>query len=195
MSTFFSRYIWRPVSRTRRSCASSGYHTEVPVKKCNMLTTLPAQIELCRLNDIEDFFNFNNENIDCNYWKLVNLSKRILVDMSLTSVHHGHIRLLKKAADLGHVVVALTSDEEIQKTKGFLPTLCYEHRKEIALAIRYVDEVIMSKWLIDEHFLDTHKIDFLVHGSDNQNPVPKNRLILFSRTEGISSEVLRNSAG
>jgi hypothetical protein len=35
----------------------------------------------------------------------------------------------------------------------------------------------------------------LVHGSDNQNPVPKNRLILFSRTEGISSEVLRNSDG
>ncbi|MAB64575.1 MAG: cytidyltransferase, partial [Marinovum sp.] len=29
--------------------------------------------------------------------------------MSLTSVHHGHIRLLKKAADLGRVVVALTS--------------------------------------------------------------------------------------
>ena len=115
--------------------------------------------------------------------------------MSLTSVHHGHIRLLKKAADLGHVVVALTSDEEIQKTKGFLPSLCYEHRKEIALAIRYVDEVIMSKWLIDEHFLDTHKIDFLVHGSDNQNPVPKNRLILFPRTEGISSEVMRNSDG
>ena len=56
--------------------------------------------------------------------------------MSLTSVHHGHIRLLKKAADLGHVVVALTSDEEIQKTKGFLPTLRYEHRQEIALALR-----------------------------------------------------------
>ena len=37
------------------------------LKKCNMLTTLPAQIELCRLNDIEDFFNFNIENIDCNY--------------------------------------------------------------------------------------------------------------------------------
>ena len=115
--------------------------------------------------------------------------------MSLTSVHHGHIRLLKKAADLGHVVVALTSDEEIRKAKGFLPTLCYEHRKEIALAIRYVDEVIMSKWLIDEHFLNANKIDFLVHGSDNQNPVPKNRLILFSRTEGISSELLRNSDG
>ena len=121
------------------------------------------------------------------------MSKRILVDMSLTSVHHGHIRLLKKAADLGRVVVALTNDEEIQKSKGFSPTLCFEHRKEIALAIRYVDEVVESKWLIDEAFLDAHEIDLLVHGADNSNPISKSRLVIFPRTEGISSELLRNS--
>ena len=68
--------------------------------------------------------------------------KRILVDMSLTSLHHGHIRLLQKASLLGHVVVALCSDDEILKAKGFLPLLSFEHRKEIALAIRYVEEVI-----------------------------------------------------
>ena len=123
------------------------------------------------------------------------MSKRILVDMSLTSVHHGHIRLLKKAADLGRVVVALTSDEEIQKSKGFSPALCFEHRKEIALAIRYVDEVVESKWLIDEAFLDAHEIDLLVHGDDNSNPISESRLVIFPRTEGISSEVLRNSNG
>ena len=64
--------------------------------------------------------------------------KRILVDMSLTSLHHGHIRLLQKASLLGHVVVALCSDDEILEAKGFLPLLSFEHRKEIALAIRYV---------------------------------------------------------
>ena len=37
---------------------------------------------------------------------------RIMVDMSATLIHHGHIRLLKKAAELGDVVVALTSDAE-----------------------------------------------------------------------------------
>lgn len=115
--------------------------------------------------------------------------------MSLTSVHHGHIRLLKKAAGLGRVVVALTNDEEIQKSKGFSPILCFEHRKEIALAIRYVDEVVESKWLIDEAFLDAHEIDLLVHGDDNSNPISKSRLVIFPRTEGVSSEVLRNSNG
>ena len=118
--------------------------------------------------------------------------KRILVDMSLTSLHHGHIRLLQKASLLGHVVVALCSDDKILKTKGFLPLLSFEHRKEIALAIRYVEEVIESEWMIDEAYLDRHNIDLLVHGDDNANPVPPDRLVLFPRTAGISSTELSN---
>ena len=118
--------------------------------------------------------------------------KRILVDMSLTSLHHGHIRLLQKASRLGHVVVALCSDDEILKAKGFLPLLSFEHRKEIALAIRYVEEVIESEWLINEAYLDRHNIDLLVHGEDNANPVPPDRLVLYPRTGGISSTALSN---
>jgi cytidyltransferase-like protein len=49
------------------------------------------------------------------------MNKRILVDMSLTSLHHGHIRLLKNASELGKVIVALCNDEEIFKVKGFKP--------------------------------------------------------------------------
>jgi glycerol-3-phosphate cytidylyltransferase len=118
--------------------------------------------------------------------------KRILVDMSLTSMHHGHIRLLKSASLLGHVVVALVSDEEILRVKGFRPILSFEHRKEVALAIRYVEEVIESKWLVDDAYLDFHNIDLLVHGDDNANPVSSERLVLFPRTEGISSTALSN---
>ena len=119
------------------------------------------------------------------------MAKRLLVDMSLTVLHHGHIRLLKKASELGSVIVALTTDDEIMKHKGFLPYLNYEHRKEILLSIRYVDEVVKSNWLIDEMFLDRHKIDFLVHGDDNSNPIPPNRLIIFPRTPEISSSGYR----
>ena len=113
--------------------------------------------------------------------------------MSLTSLHHGHVRLLKKASELGQVIVALCNDEEIFKVKGFKPLLSFEHRKEIALALRYVEEVIECDYLIDEEYLNKHKIDFLVHGDDNINPVPSDRLVLFPRTEGISSTKIRNS--
>lgn len=125
---------------------------------------------------------------------MANMYKRILVDMSLSIVHHGHIRLLKKASELGYVIVALCTDEEIFKAKGFKPLLSFEERKEIALAIRYVNEVIECDYLIDEAYLDKHRIDFLVHGDDNVNPIPSDRLILFPKTEGISSTILRNSA-
>ena len=121
------------------------------------------------------------------------MARGILVDMSLTSLHHGHVRLPKKASELGQVIVALCNDEEIFKVKGFKPLLSFEHRKEIALALRYVEEVIECDYLIDEEYLNKHKIDFLVHGDDNINPVPSDRLVLFPRTEGISSTKIRNS--
>ena len=119
------------------------------------------------------------------------MSKRIMVDMSATLLHHGHVRLLKKASELGSVVVALTTDEEVEKTKGYTPELSYEHRKEILEALRYVDEVVPSTWLIDDAFLQQHNCDLLVHGSDNSNHIPAEKLVIFPRTEGISSSGMR----
>ena len=118
-------------------------------------------------------------------------SKRIMVDMSATLIHHGHIRLLKRASSYGNVIVALTTDEEILLKKGYQPELSFDFRREILLSIKYVNEVIPSPWLIDEDFLDLNRIDFLIHGSDNSNPISKKRLIIFERTEGISSSILR----
>jgi glycerol-3-phosphate cytidylyltransferase len=117
--------------------------------------------------------------------------KRVLVDMSATLIHHGHIRILKKASKFGKVIVALTVDEEILKVKGYLPELEYSFRKEILESIRYVTEVVPSNWLIDESFLNLHRIDLLVHGDDNSNLIPKNKLLILPRTKGISSKDLR----
>jgi len=119
--------------------------------------------------------------------------KRVLVDMSATILHHGHVRLLAKASEYGQVVVALTADSEILSKKGYTPEIAFKGRREILESIKYVDEVISSPWLIDEEFLDIHNIDFLVHGHDNSNPVAKERLIIFPRTEGISSTKIRSA--
>ena len=95
--------------------------------------------------------------------------KRIAVDMSATLIHHGHIRLIKKAKKFGEVIVALTKDSEIKKFKGYKPELNYSQRKEIVNAIRYVDKVIPSNFFLDEKFLNKHKIDLLIHGNDYNN--------------------------
>lgn len=118
-------------------------------------------------------------------------SQRIMVDMSATLLHHGHVRLLEKAGALGTVVVALTTDEDVLRAKGYHPELGFAERKELVEAIRFVDEVVPSPWLIDDAFLDANRIDLLVHGHDNTNLVSPHRLLLFERTEGISSSILR----
>lgn len=118
-------------------------------------------------------------------------SKRIMVDMSATLIHHGHVRLLRAASQIGTVIVALTTDEEILGKKGYQPELTFEQRKEILESIRYVHEVVPSDWLLTEAFLDHHKIDLLIHGHDNSNPISEGRLCILPRTEGISSTLLR----
>ena len=45
--------------------------------------------------------------------------KKILVDMTASVIHHGHVRLLKKASKFGKVYVALTTDKEVKKHKGY----------------------------------------------------------------------------
>ena len=119
------------------------------------------------------------------------MTKRIMVDMSATLLHHGHVRLLKKAAELGDVVVALTTDDEVEKTKGYKPELSFDERRELLESIRYVKEVVPCNWLIDEAFMDAHACELLVHGNDNSNHIPPERLVIFPRTEGISSSAMR----
>jgi 2-aminoethylphosphonate-pyruvate transaminase len=117
--------------------------------------------------------------------------------MSATLVHFGHVRLLKKAKTFLsdkeiEVVVGLTSDEEIVLTKMYNPELSFEERKELLEAIEYVDEVVATPWQITQEVLDLYDIDILVHGSDNSNEIEN--IKVFPRTEGVSSEELRERA-
>jgi cytidyltransferase-like protein len=114
--------------------------------------------------------------------------------MSATIIHHGHVRLLEKASRLGHVTVALCSDREIMKYKGYRPELTFDQRKEILSAIKFVDSVLESPWIIDDAFMIENKMDLLVHGDDNSNLVAKERLVILPRTVAVSSSEIRELA-
>ncbi len=115
------------------------------------------------------------------------MTKKIMVDMTADIIHHGHIRLLKKASKIGKVIVALTTDKEVKKNKIKTPIFNYKQRKEILLSIRYVSKVVPSKWKIDYKFLKKYNVDLLVHGNDNSNDIPKDKIKIFKRTKNISS--------
>ena len=114
--------------------------------------------------------------------------------MSATLIHNGHIELLKKANDIGTVIVGLTRDSQIEQCKGYTPEICLESRAEILRSIRYVSEVVEVDWEIDDSTLSKHNIDFLVHGDDNSNTINLEKLISFPRTPGISSTMIRESS-
>ncbi|MDO5980418.1 adenylyltransferase/cytidyltransferase family protein [Flavivirga spongiicola] len=119
---------------------------------------------------------------------------RIMIDFCATIIHHGHIRLIKKAKEyfINHntiIIIGLSTDDEIIKHKGYQSELDFNHRKEVLEALRDVDEVIPTPWDITNVILDTYNIDYLIHGSDNQNDA--DNTITFSRTKGVSSNKLR----
>ena len=118
-------------------------------------------------------------------------NKKVLVDMTCSILHYGHIRLLRKASKFGEVVVALAKDSDIKKYKKFTSPFNFKQRKEILNSIKYVSKVIKADYFITEEFLIKNKIDYLRHGSDNKNSVPKKYLKIFRRTKNISSTKLR----
>ena len=122
------------------------------------------------------------------------MKKKIMVDMSSTLIHHGHIRLIKKAKRYGDLIIGLTTDNQIKKFKGYFPELNYKFRKEILSEIKGVKKIVPANWIITQKFLDKHKIDILISGGDYKDRKFKTKTINFKRTKFVSSTLLRKKA-
>ncbi|MEH6733295.1 MAG: adenylyltransferase/cytidyltransferase family protein [Shewanella sp.] len=60
---------------------------------------------------------------------------------SFDMFHIGHLRLLQRAKALGNRLIVFVSTDEFNLTKGKQSLFPYEHRAEIILSSKYVDEV------------------------------------------------------
>ena len=114
--------------------------------------------------------------------------------MSCALLHHGHIRLIKRASEFGNVIISLTTDEDLIKYKKIKPELNFKQRKEILQGLKYVSKVISGRYILDQKFLNKNKIDILVQGSDYKKRYFKNKVITFPRTINISSSKIRKLA-
>tara|TARA_E500000178_G_C17036987_1_gene764014 strand:- start:1531 stop:1926 length:396 start_codon:yes stop_codon:yes gene_type:complete len=120
--------------------------------------------------------------------------KNIFLDMSATLIHHGHVRLINKAAKFGNVIIGLTKDKEIKRYKGYIPEMKFVYRKEILMSLKNISRVVPSNFFITDKFLKNLKIDYLIHGNDNKNKISKTKIKIFKRTPGISSSLIRKKA-
>ncbi len=128
--------------------------------------------------------------------------KRVLTYGTFDLLHYGHIRLLKRAKELGDYLIVALSTDEFNDIKGKKAYHNYETRKKMLEAIRYVDLVIPEdNW---EQKLDDVKkyfVDVVVMGSDwagsDKFDYLKDycELIYLDRTEGISTTKIKKDLG
>ncbi len=93
--------------------------------------------------------------------------KRVYANMVADLFHCGHVNFLRQAAELGdELVVGIVKDELLIPYKRE-PVIPQHERAVVVRACCYVTEVIDGTPLvIDKEFMELHKIDIVVHGSD-----------------------------
>jgi phosphoenolpyruvate phosphomutase / 2-hydroxyethylphosphonate cytidylyltransferase len=134
------------------------------------------------------------------------MKKKVYIAMSADFIHSGHINVLKKASELGDIIVGLLTDSAIASYKR-LPYLNFDQRKEVVANIKGVIEVIPQETLDYTANLLKIKPDYVLHGDDwKVGPQMKVRqkvlnvikewdcqLIEIPYTEGLSARSLNEA--
>ena len=89
----------------------------------------------------------------------------VYVPMVADIVHPGHINIIKRAAELGEVMVGLFSDEAVASYKR-VPYMTYEQRKVIVENIKGVSRVVMQDTRDYVPNLEKYQPAYMVHGTD-----------------------------
>lgn len=107
-------------------------------------------------------------------------------------LHVSHIRLLQYCKSLGYVVVGLNSDRSVRELKGPSRPINNENdRKEMLLALKYVDEVHIFDEPTPYELIKKIKPDIIVKGGDyNQSNVVGSdlaKVLIFNYIDGYST--------
>jgi glycerol-3-phosphate cytidylyltransferase len=127
---------------------------------------------------------------------------RVLTYGTFDLFHQGHVRILKRAKELGDFLVVGVSTDGFNEVKGKCAVHDYEVRKEVVEAVRYVDMVIPEEsWDQKVEDIRRHRIDVLVMGDDwagsDRFDYLKEycELVFLPRTGGISTTGIKEDLG
>ena len=133
---------------------------KIKSKNDNLANIYKAKNEFCSIFNNDKKLEYIKNNL--------NKNKVVYLAFSTDIIHGGHIRILKKASELGKVIVGVMSDQAVASFKRY-PVLDYEHRYEIIKNIKYVDKVVEQKSLSYKDNLKNIKPDYVVHGDEWKN--------------------------
>ena len=119
------------------------------------------------------------------------------------TLHLGHINILTRAKQQGeYLIVGIQDDESVKKSKGRYPTLNFDEREKQVKALPFVDEIVKYSDVDQRGLWSQIKPDIVVQGDDYVHSGDRTkallylkeqniRLMLFPRTEGISSTEIK----
>ena len=123
---------------------------------------------------------------------------RVITFGTFDLLHYGHVRLLKRAAELGdELIVGVSTDDLTIKKKNQAPYFDLEIRKEMLLALKYVDNVFTEHRLEDKaEYIQKYSADILVMGDDwkghfDHLSTITTKVQYLNRTPNISSSEIR----
>ena len=86
----------------------------------------------------------DDKGINVEDWKKTLPPKKGIIAGAFDVIHPGYIRMFKDAkAHCNHLTVALHDDPSLERPNKLKPVQTVEERKEILLAIQYVDDVVV----------------------------------------------------
>ena len=142
------------------------------IKLCNLFCADVIKRKFVSTVDIitilKDNYNIFNEN-NCNLLKKYLLNNNVIFTTGCFDlIHEGHIETLKKAKEMGDIlIVALNDDESIKKNKGDnRPINNLQTRLNILSSIKYVDFIIIFSEKTPNNIYNIIEPNILVKGSD-----------------------------
>jgi glycerol-3-phosphate cytidylyltransferase len=122
--------------------------------------------------------------------------RRVLTYGTFDTLHHGHIRLLRRARAQGDYLIVALSTDEFNALKGKTAQFSFDERKHDLEALRFVDLVIPeTSWEQKVDDVRMYKIDVFVMGSDWAGHFDflqdMCEVVYLERTPGISSSQIR----
>ena len=111
--------------------------------------------------------------------------------------HVGHLRLLKRARELGDYLIVGVSTDEFNRLKYKKHVFPFKERKEIVESIKFVDKVIPEiNWEQKIDDIKKYNVDIFVIGDDWKGKFDFLKkyceVIYLPRTKDISSTLLKD---
>lgn len=92
---------------------------------------------------------------------------RVLVSGCFDLFHPGHALIIKRARKYGDVVVSVVCDESATQWKN-QPVMTTSERVAMVEQSGLAVDVVVGNYDVPQEFLEKHKIDLCVHGTDNK---------------------------